>query len=116
MAGSLRQNGVVEDSDLSSFHVRASSRDLQSSINSMHRRVRSGDFRIVSVAGSAYRSFLAYYIGKQPTNKIPTQDIVDAANEFSTSIGLPTPILDHNTASKLGLVGVPGISVGESQL
>jgi len=80
-------------------------------------RVRSGDSRQARNAQMAYLSFLGYYLGQMKRFRIGSKEqVVKLSNEFSSVVGLKDPPpLTSKLASKMDLVGVPGVEVNEDE-
>ena len=73
----------------------------------------SKDHDLAKSGEGAYQAFLGYYLGQMKRlNMNKKETLVEIANEFSTAMGfLRPPTLAKNMVGKMGLKGIPGISV-----
>ena len=78
--------------------------------------VQSRGNKLSNSAQLAYLAFLGYYIGQ--VDRIDAQSkahVVNMSNDFSEAIGFhQVPSISQQIASKMDLVGVPGLCVDES--
>jgi len=77
--------------------------------------IRNGDPKLTPIAQKAYRAFLGFYTGQMKRTHLRSkEDLVKTANRLFEIIGLnETPKLEKRTIGKMGLRGVPGISIGK---
>lgn len=73
----------------------------------------SKDHDLAKSGEGAYQAFLGYYLGQMKRlNMNKKETLVEIVNEFSTAMGfLRPPTLAKNMVGKMGLKGIPGISV-----
>lgn len=96
----LESRGIVEkqlpfDSSTSTY------------IDKVARRIRSGDTLLTPAATAAYKSFLAFYLERIDEFGLKREDIVEAANSFSKSVGMVRPpSFDPVIASRLGITNM----------
>lgn len=78
--------------------------------------ISKGDAALTSIAQKAYRAYLGYYTGQMKRTQMRSKtELVQTANNLFRLIGLrETPKLQKRTVGKMGLKGVPGISIGEN--
>ena len=71
------------------------------------------DQDLVKSGEGAYQAFLGFYLGQMKRlNMDKKETLVEIANEFSTAMGFRRPpTLAKNMVGKMGLKGIPGISV-----
>merc|ERR1719162_2291045 len=75
--------------------------------------ISKGDAALTSIAQKAYRAYLGYYTGQMKRTQMRSKtELVQTANNLFRLIGLrETPKLQKRTVGKMGLKGVPGISI-----
>jgi ATP-dependent RNA helicase MSS116 len=88
--------------------------EIQEKLDTIKARTRSGDAILTTSAQQGYQAFLGYYLSNMKRLRIKSkQDLVQYANAFAALTGLrDTPLLEKRLVGKMGLSGIPGISIG----
>jgi hypothetical protein len=86
-------------------------------MESVLNRIRKGDNKLNASAQGAYQAFLGFYVSQlRRMSAITKPELVSIANNFSRTMGLDEiPMIPKRTAGKMGVVGVPGIVIGEPE-
>ena len=84
-------------------------------MEAVSNRIRRGDEKLNASAQGAYQAFLGFYLSQLRRMSVNSKpELVRIANNFSRTTGLEEiPKIPKRTAGKMGVVGVPGIVIGE---
>ena len=109
----MRRFNIKKDNKLQQW-LQENDEETNNQLDAVYKRIRSGDTVLTSSTEGAYRGFLAYYIARVDALGVTREDVVMAANQFSSTAGVvATPQISEKIALRLDLVDVPGISISD---